>query len=309
MTQVYHHWAKVLDSPKPPDIHSIFLDWSKAFDRVCHHTLLQKLHKIGVCEQLWDWIKSFLYDRTQCVRFNGFISDFVPVTSGVPQGSILGPLLFVIYSNDLGSQLSPGTFMYLYADDTLIYRPIHTPHDQFILQLDLENIAQWSTINNMILNPDKCKVMCITRRNIIYPNYFIDDSPLDYVFSHKYLGVTFSSNLKWHPHIGNIVSKAFQTLYFIKRICNRHPLSLVLFNSLVRPILEYSSVVWNPHLQNNISQIESVQRNFTRYFLNSARYPIHPQYIDYNERLDRLNLTTLENRRTSLSLIFLYNNN
>ena len=197
LTKVCHHWMQILDTRSPPDVDVIFLDWRKAFDKVSHSILLSKLHQYGICGSLWHWISSFLLGRFQCVQFRGASSGWVPVESGVPQESVLGPLLFNLFVLDLPNFVqSP---LPQYADDTLLYRPIHSEEDINIIQNDLNNIINWCNTNRMALNSDKCKVMRLSRRmNAIRPApYTILGKYLCVVQNYKYLGIMISSNVKW----------------------------------------------------------------------------------------------------------------
>ena len=154
-----------------------FLDWSKAFDRVNHHILLNKLHKYGICRSLLNWFQSYLTNRSQRVQFMGSYSDWAAVHSGVPQGSVLGPLLFNIFAFDLPFCVQSN--LRQYADDTVLYRTIKHQDDQLALQNDLQHLHNWCNLNYMELNSGKCKVMAVTRsRNPPSPVYTIGDHVL-----------------------------------------------------------------------------------------------------------------------------------
>ena len=128
LTTLFNTWSRALDAPKPPRIDAIFLDWSKAFDRCDHSILLIKLHRYGICGNLLSWISNFLYSRQQRVLFSGAKSDWVPVTSGVPQGSVLGPILFNLFTADLPNHVQSSLSQY--ADDTVLYRIIKCTDDR-----------------------------------------------------------------------------------------------------------------------------------------------------------------------------------
>ena len=140
------------------------LDFSKALDKVHHEKLLTKLHSLGIGASLHLWIRSFLSNRTQTVLVDGSMSKPAPVLSGVPQGTVLGPLLFLAYINDINEHLSPGTHIRLFADDSLLYRNILTPEDSAILQRDLNVLQAWEHENKMEFHPDKCQVLRITNK-------------------------------------------------------------------------------------------------------------------------------------------------
>ena len=153
-------FSKCLD--KKQQIDGILLDFSKAFDKVDHQKLLHKLHNFGIQNSLLKWMESFLLGRQQTVIVDGAESPPKPVLSGVPQGTVLGPLLFLIYINDITHKLSPGTIIRLFADDSLLYRIIKSPEDAKILQKDLDTLQKWELENKMEFHPGKCLVLRIT---------------------------------------------------------------------------------------------------------------------------------------------------
>ena len=209
--------GSTLDINRPPDIHSIFLDWSRAFDKVPHHIIISKIKQMGIGGSISGWIQDFLNNRLQSVVYCGNTSEPILVVSGVPQGSILGPLLFILFTNDLQCTLSSQTSFYMYADDTVIFRPVRSPEDASLLQIDLDNIVSWSKRNGMELNPNKSVLPISRRSNPFHFSYNILGSELTSVNNHKYLGVIIQSDLKWHLHINLISSKASKTIGFIKR--------------------------------------------------------------------------------------------
>jgi len=300
LTKVCHHWTQLMDKRSPPDIDVIFLDWSKAFDKVSHSILLGKLHQYGICGSLWHWISSFLLDRFQCVKFRGASSGWVPVKSGVPQGSVLGPLLFNIFVLDLPNYVkSP---LPQYADDTLLYRPIHSEDDINIIQNDLNNIDKWCNDNKMALNADKCKTMRLTRRNNAdKPSYSIHGKPLGVVQNYKYLGIMISSDLNWGDHVKFIASRASRLLGFIRRLvrCNDPQILINLFSTLCRPILEYGIPAWLPYQTGHCDTLEKIQKRLARACIPSPR-----GQIEYSTRLEKLDLMSLCNRYKYLSISF-----
>ena len=162
LLNVTHNWLWSLNNGK--EICAVFLDLSKAFDSVPHRPLLQKLQAFAISLDLLKWLFSYLYNRKQFVFLNGQQSTVSSVSSGVPQGSVLGPLLFLIYINDLPSApLSPGTNIVLYADDILLYREISCQSDYKFLQSDILLISQWVNSNHLRLNEQKCKYMIVSR--------------------------------------------------------------------------------------------------------------------------------------------------
>ena len=256
--------SKHMQKGKQTDL--ILLDFSKAFDKVAHEKLLSKLHFFGVRGKTLGWIKSFLNNRSQKVVVNGVESESIPVSSGVPQGSVLGPILFLAYINDLPDQVQSN--VRLFADDTAIYITLLKAQDTDILQNDLTKLEQWEKEWDMEFNPSKCQVIHITRSKKPIPSkYFLHGTQLENVPHAKYLGVDISETLNWNTHISRISKKANQTLGFIRRnikIHNENIKSLA-YKTLVRPQLEYASAVWSPHTETQIGQLEAVQRRAARW--------------------------------------------
>ena len=221
---LFDTWARALDAAKPARVDAIFLDWSKAFDRVDHSILLQKLHKYGICSNMWMWINNFLSRCKQQVIFSGAKSDWVPVTSGVPQGSVLGPVLFNLFTSELPNYVKSS--LPQYADDTVLYRIIRSANDTVILQNDLDIISKWYTDNWMQLNSNKCTIMHVTRSRSQIPttNLLQGSHPLEVVDSYKYLGVIFSKDLSWSKHVQMVRSRRSKLAGFIRRIVkSRNP--------------------------------------------------------------------------------------
>ena len=280
----------------------ILLDFSKAFDKVNHMKLLYKLHQHGNQDSTLQWVKSFLIGRLQSVLVNGDNSDEVPVTSGVPQGSVLGPLLFLLYINDLPENIV--SQVRLFADDTAVYITVNNPTEQNTLQEDLDRLQKWEHSWDMEFNPSKCTVMNITRSKRPYKStYTLHGHILETVSDAKYLGVSITSDLSWNKHINQVTATASQTLNFIKRnIPIKHPrIREFAFKTLVRPQLEYSSSVWSPHTQHNINKIEMVQRRAARWVTNDYSY-----HNSVTHMLDKLGWRSLENRRYDSRLLMFY---
>ena len=193
------------------DVCSIYFDLKKAFDSVAHSLLLQKLADIELDPYITQWISSYLTSRSQHVAVEGACSPVLPVLSGVPQGSVLGPLLFLIFIDDVVSQVSPGSQRSLFADNMALYRPIQATIDYSILQNDISSIASWIKSRSLSLQPKKCCAMLISRKRtsqINHPTLYVEGAPLSYVTSVKYLGILISSNLSWSSHISKIHAKA-----------------------------------------------------------------------------------------------------
>ena len=266
-----HELQKSLEDHYHSDL--VFLDFSKAFDTVPHQRLLAKVSGYGVHLQALEWIRSFLSNRRQRVAISGEISDWVPVTSGVPQGSVLGPLLFLLYINDLCDVVQ--SRIKLYADDTLVFREINSIQDSVALQRDLDAIDEWCKLWQLQLNIKKCCSMQVSRkikRATPAHVYFLAREPLVKVDSYKYLGLNVTSNMSWTPHIQQMVGKANSRLRFVQRVlrgCPQHVKSVAYF-TLARPLVEYCSTVWSPHETGLDHEIEMVQRRAARFV--SGRY-------------------------------------
>ena len=197
-------------------IDAIIMDFAKAFDKVAHNRLLLKLKQYGIDGQTHRWVKDFVTGRSQRVIVNRVHSTSVPVQSGVPQGSVIGPALFLIYINDLPDSIQSESR--LFADDTIIYRQIHTQQDCLLLQQDLQQLERWEQHWQMSFHPDKCITIRFTRkRHPIIHQYQLHNHTLSTQTNAKYLGVTFSADLRWNTHIKNITTQANRTLGLVHR--------------------------------------------------------------------------------------------
>lgn len=260
-----------LDRNIPTD--TIFLDFEKAFDKVPHGRLLLKLSRLNIHPCVLNWIRGFLTNRQQFVYANSRSSSLTPVLSGVPQGTVLGPLLFLIYINDLPCNIS--SHIRLFADDCVVYRAINNPSDHSILQCDLTRIQNWCNTWLMSLNVTKTVLMSIHRRqhHVVY-NYSINNNQITTVDSFKYLGVYISRDLTWTCHINHIINSANRTLGYIRRNLSLAPPSIkkVAFETFVRPKLEYANAIFDPHHINLTYALESVQNRAARFILSNYSY-------------------------------------
>ena len=292
-------WTQIIEEGDGIDV--AYLDFRKAFDLVSHKHLIFKMSKYGINGPILDWVKDFLSDRTQRVLIRGTASTSQGVTSGVPQGSVLGPVLFLIFINDLPlNVISP---LSLFADDSKIFTTIRSDDPNIgaeALQKDLDTIRDWAKKWKMEFNVDKCKIMHLGKNNPKF-NYSMDGSNLNETLKEKDLGVIIDLNLDFECHIKEIVGRANRMLGMIRVAfaCINKKMFLNLYTALVRPLLEYCVQVWSPHLWKHINRIESVQRRATRMVPELRELP-------YEERLKKLNLTTLEERRVRGDLIETY---
>jgi hypothetical protein len=280
----------------------LLLDFSKAFDVVSHNCLLHKLTFYGIGGKTNSWIKAFLSCRSQKVSVNGTHSSPIAVTSGVPQGSVLGPILFLLYINDIADTINSP--MRLFADDSIIFREIHTHDDHLALQEDINQVSKWASQWKMAFNVKKCFLLPITlkkkRSNHLYT---MDDKPISAVDSHPYLGVHISSNLSWNPHCDQVTTKANKTLGIVQHAlgpCNKSVKERA-YTALVHPGLEYATGAWNPHTDRNVDQLEKVQRRAARFVCGDYR-----RKTSVTGLLQDLGWESLEHRRimAQLSLFF-----
>ena len=281
----------------------LFLDYQKAFDTVPHKRLLQQVNSFGIDDKALNWITAFLNDRRQRVRVKDNISTWKPVVSGIPQGSILGPILFTLFVNDIPSQLQ--SIIAMYADDTKLFASIISDNPTNTLISDLKLLEEWSEKFQMKFHPEKCHVMHIGSNNPRQEYNMTKDNKLhklDSVSSEKDLGVLLDDKLKFTEHINIKINKANQILGCIKHTFKHinTEIFMLLYKSMVRPHLEYGSCIWSPHLKRDIDAIERVQRRATR-MIPALRH------LSYTDRLKSLKLQTLKFRRERADIIETYN--
>ena len=297
-----HELLKHRDAKRQVDIG--ILDFSKAFDTVPHKRLLNKLRLYGIHGSVFRWIESFLTNRRQLVVCDGTKSEYSPVTSGVPQGTVLGPLLFLLYINDMPSVVDSGTSVRLFADDALVYRVINNIEDQEVLQQDLIRLETWAKSWGMIFNPSKCYMMHIGRgRNILTHMYQLCGTILGSVTSEKYLGVYLTHDLKWDHHINQVTTKAARKLGFSRRNLRGAPAECkkLAYIALVRSGMEYASIIWDPHTNTNSDKLEKIQRSAARWVLSS-----YSRTTSVTSLLEQLKLEPLQTRRRIQRLAFIY---
>ena len=287
------------------------LDFSRAFDTVPHRRLISKLTSYGVKGQVLNWIDSFLSDRKMTVVVDGHTAkESIRVLSGVPQGTVLGPLLFLVYINDIVDAVSPGTTIRLFADDCLVYRPLrknNEDEDQRVLQRDLDALEAWADKWGMRFNPSKCQIMQVKRGNSP-PKlhlYELMDTVLQNVTKAKYLGVWLSSNLDWDHQIGTATNKANTSLHFISRNlsgCSRSAREHAV-RSLTMPHLQYCCTVWDPHKKKSKDQLEMVNRRAARCVFNKRW---RDRAVSPTAILRQLNWREQEQKRRHQRLVMTY---
>ena len=240
--------------------------------------------------------------RSQTVVLNGNSSDELQVSSGVPQGSVLGPILFLLYINDLPDSLQ--SQVRLFADDTAVYLTVQGQADSKKLQNDLDILQEWEREWDMEFNPSKCQVVHISRsRRPINTSYSMHGQVLDSVDSARYLGVDITSDLNFTQHINRTTSNASKSLGYLKRnILTKHPgIREAAYKTIVRPQVEYASTVWSPHTKKDIHKIEMVQRRAIRWTQNS-----YSTYASVTQMQNELGLRNFEQRRADARVIMLF---
>ena len=294
-------WSEAVMHGIPVDI--LFLDYSKAFDSVPHQRLIRQTESFGIHGSALAWINAFLTDRRQQVRANGELSDFRPVRSGVPQGSILGPVLFTLYVNDIPSEIE--NIISMYADDTKVYTAITSEGSVTSLKSDLRKLEAWAQLMQMRFHPAKCKVMHLGKNNT-KQTYQMRTTEgkyhnLEETEVEKDLGVEVDNKLKFSHHVQTKVNKASKVLGCLKRTFKHlnEEVFTMLYKALVRPHLEYASCIWSPHLKRDQDALERVQRRATKLVPGLKNLP-------YITRLQRLNLPTLKYRRRRADMLETY---
>ena len=255
-------------------VDTFILDFEKAFDTPPHELLKSKLFSYGIGGKTLKWIDSFLCFRQQRVVVNGVKSDWAPVLSGVSQGTVIGPLLFSLYINDISSDIE--SEIRLFADDCVCYREIKDEKDTMKLQRDIDLLGSRVRKWGMRFQPVKCNMMQLTRKRIkkIHASYTLEGTNLENVESIKYLGVTITSDLRWNTHVSNVCTKANRTLGFLRRNLYSCPQEVkeAAYKGLVRPVLDYGSSVWDPPGVVLQEELESVQKRAARFVTGNYNY-------------------------------------
>lgn len=292
--------TRIIDEGSPADV--IYLDLAKAFDTVPHQRLITKLQSYGIVGDVIGWITDFLTNRKQQVCIGNVTSSWKPVTSGIPQGSVLGPVLFICYVNDM--PLNIHSNIKIFADDTKLFSKIDSKSDSENLQQDLTNLEAWTNIWQLRFNATKCKVMHIGNKNQHYTYHMTENGEtveLEPTKCEKDLGVYVDDQLDFSQHVQTTANKANKILGIIRRTfhyLDKHML-VTLFKSLVRPHLEYGNVAWSPFYKKDVLTLEKVQRRATK---------LLPFLADrsYEDRLQSLKLPSLVYRRLRGDLIEVY---
>ena len=280
-------WSEILDRRKCVDV--VYFDFRKAFDSVPHQRLIQKLRSAGLSPRTVTWIGDFLVNRKQAVKIGNTISMERNVISGVPQGSVIGPTLFLLFINDLPECVQNENI--LFADDLKLYKEIALIADCMHLQSDINALYLWSKRWQLDFNANKCVVLRLGNNPPPF-QYKMGDQILQQVTDAKDLGVTIKDDLSTSAHIADITAKATRISFTIKRVFRYlTPRSGVqIYKALVRPILEYASSAWAPILKRDMDALEKVQRRFTKFISGLGN-------MSYQDRLKELNLFSIKHRR------------
>lgn len=298
-----HDWNLFLNSSTSVDV--IYIDFSRAFDTIVFSKLITKLNSYGIVGNLLKWISLFLSPRTQSVVVENHHSVTAPVKSGVPQGSVLGPVLFLVFINDITSICSGNTKIKLFADDLKLYSDLSSDSGSTNLQQTLDNLVSWSSLWQLSINISKCNILSLQRghqrNSTIHNQYHIAGTTLTHCSCSTDLGVLIDNNLTYSHHIGSIIRKVSQrTGTFFRGFTSRNiHLMRKVWITYIRPLLDFNSCVWCPSSVYLIDLLENLQRRFTKRIPSISHLP-------YLERSKRLDLEPLELRRLRLDLLEYY---
>ena len=310
--------ALALNNKSRSDI--VYFDFAKAFDSVSHDLILHKLKNLYHIDGfMLRFISSYLKGRQQQVVVGGSVSSKLPVLSGVPQGSILGPLLFVIFINDIFTCISEGTNIALYADDAKIWRQINSYNDHFILQSDIDRLHKWSVENKMTFHPSKCKVLSVTMQRNVLDNlpfntfwYHLNNVDIDYAPSHTDLGVVLNTKLLFNDHCNQLVSRASSKLGLLIRTChftcNRRQ-KRTFYLAIVRSMFEHCSVIWSPLNSSQLLKFDCIQKRAIKWIHNEQFVSYSTDVFHAKQKELRILLIRLKFIHNCLSLFYKIVNN
>lgn len=304
LTQLLQHYDWVLKQLlNHSNVEVIYLDFAKAFDKVDHGMICHKLRDLGIVGKLGEWLHDFLKDRSQVVVANGATSNDTQIVSGVPQGTVLGPLLFIMALSDMPSATQRATVT-SYADDTKVSQVIQNPEDTMHLQCELDEIYKWAEKNNMQFNAEKFQALC-------YQHARLNAEPIKYTGpggtaipeaeTVRDLGIYMSNNASFHVHVAKLSMKCRRLTGWILRTFRTRDQEtmMVLWKTLVLSHFDYCSQLWSPTSVKLISELEAIQRSYTKKIASM-------QHISYWERLKRLRLYSLERRRERYAIIYIW---
>ena len=298
LTQLLQHIdsiLEILESNGNADI--LYLDMCKAFDKVNHKILLEKLSNMKITGKIHAWIEQFLTARSQQVVVNGYKSSPAAVQSGVPQGTVLGPVLFVIYMNNI-TEYVKSTLISMYADDSKLISSVKNMQDRAKIQTDLEGLIKWTVANSMEFNEGKFQLLQMGDQDDLKLPYQHNTTIINKSSHVKDLGILISEDMTFKHQISEMCDGATNFASWLLRTFRTRSkdVMLLLLKTYLIPRLEYCSAIWNPTQVNQINQVEAIQRTFTSKIENLDRY-------NYHERLKKLNLFSLQRRRERYILI------
>ena len=301
LLELYDNFIRAVDDGK--EIRVIFCDISKAFDRVWHRGLLFKLRRMGVCGSLLQWFENYLNDRVQRVVVEGSASSYTEIKAGVPQGSILGPLMFLIYINDIVNDL--GCNIRLFADDTSLYVIVDDPASASdLVDSDLQTIHNWAQNWLVTFNPQKSEELIISRKTVFVDHTVakMNNVEVKRVEEHKHLGLTLNKTCTWKNHILDITSKAWKRIHILQALkfkLDRKTLEII-YLTFIRPILEYADVVWDNCYIYEVEILEKIQVEAGRIVTGATKS------CSAAKIMNDLGWETLQNRRKKHRLVTFY---
>lgn len=290
-------------------VDSIYIDFTRAFDLVNLNLLVRKLYAYGTTGTMLQWFDSYLSGRQQIVRLQNFVSYSFEVLSGVGQGTHLGPLLFLLFINDIVNNISYCNIS-LFADDTKLFKAIETPDDMLLLRLDVSSLEEWCSLNGMECNAKKCSTIRFGRNHMIPSvDYYINNSSLVRVEHVKDLGVIFDAKMSFKYHIEHLDIKMRKKFYFIKRFSFNFKSMLTfrtLYYSFIFSKLMYASTVWRPHEKGLIKKIESLNTLYLRYAAFKTGNAMHYTDHNFSSIYKLFNISTLESARDRADILFAF---
>ncbi|MCW4344426.1 MAG: reverse transcriptase domain-containing protein [Candidatus Thiodiazotropha endolucinida] len=301
LAYLYNTFCQSLDAGK--EVRVVFCDISKAFDRVWHSGLLLKLQAAGVTGEVLTWFKSYLSNRKQRVVLPGAVSNWTSIQAGVPQGSILGPLLFLLYINDIVYDI--GSNIRLFADDTSLFIIVEDPITAAAcLNNDIDKISQWAATWLVTFNPSKTESLLISRKTNKdrHPPIFMQNQKIIEVDSHKHVGIVLSNDCSWHQHIKYITDKAWNRINIMRKLkfkLDRKSLEII-YIAFIRPLLEYGDIIWDNCTQYEKNELDKIQNEAARIATGTTKLiSIHALYSE-------IRWDTLQERRNNHKLTLFY---
>ena len=304
LVDILHNWHRALDERQ--SVRAVFVDYAKAFDHVDHPTVMRKLAALGVPLIILRWLHSFLMDRQQRVKIGDSFSDWASPNGSMPQGTWLGPYVFLSLINDLSSTLE----LHKFVDDCTLSETI-SKLGASVMQQEIDTLNRWSCANLMNINTKKTKEMLLGPINKSPPPTLqLNGQPIERVCTYKLLGLHVTDALKWNIHVSSICSKAAQRLHFLRQL-KRSSMStddlIYFYQSVIRPVTEYACVVWNSSLtKGQVDQLESIQRRAIRIVFGNDRDAVSdalnnmPALSERRDQLARQFFTRLTNPSSCL---------